>query len=59
MYLRIFSLLSSEWGINRFITDLCALAALCIFIGFAILLVKNRIEVRSLWADGNAMSDRF
>tara|TARA_Y100001968_G_scaffold243041_1_gene226799 strand:- start:2846 stop:3028 length:183 start_codon:yes stop_codon:yes gene_type:complete len=59
MYLRIFSILSSEWGISRFITDLCALTALGIFVGFAILLIKHRIEIRSLWVEGNAISDRF
>ena len=53
------ALASSEWGISRFLTDLFALTALFILVGLPFLLLKDRLKAKSLWADGNAMSNRL
>tara|TARA_Y100001968_G_scaffold172779_1_gene158159 strand:+ start:10116 stop:10295 length:180 start_codon:yes stop_codon:yes gene_type:complete len=55
----LFALASSEWGISRFTTDLFALLALCILIGLPSILLKDKIKLKSLWTDGNAISNRL
>tara|TARA_Y100001968_G_C19306870_1_gene692096 strand:- start:317 stop:499 length:183 start_codon:yes stop_codon:yes gene_type:complete len=59
MVFTYFALASSEWGVNRFTTDVIALAALGILIYLPVLLLRNRIQTKSLWSDGNAISKRF
>tara|TARA_Y100001968_G_scaffold77939_1_gene69248 strand:+ start:1592 stop:1774 length:183 start_codon:yes stop_codon:yes gene_type:complete len=54
-----FALASSEWGISRFTTDFFALLSLLILIGLPYLLLRNRIQTKSLWTEGNAISNRF
>tara|TARA_Y100001968_G_scaffold324496_1_gene363954 strand:- start:27105 stop:27287 length:183 start_codon:yes stop_codon:yes gene_type:complete len=58
MTFSLFALASSEWGISRFTTDFFALSALLILGGLPWLLLKNRIQAKSLWSDGNAISNR-
>jgi len=59
VFFTFFSLASSEWGISRFITDLSALSALAILVGLPWLLLKNKVQTKSLWKEGNAMSNRL
>tara|TARA_Y100001968_G_scaffold291871_1_gene296634 strand:+ start:1168 stop:1350 length:183 start_codon:yes stop_codon:yes gene_type:complete len=59
MHLFFFALASSEWGVSRFVTDLCALSALAILVGLPVLLLKDQIKFRSLWTDGSAVSNRL
>ena len=54
-----FALASSEWGVNRFTTDVIALEALGILIYMPVLLLRNRVQTKNLWSDGNAVSKRF
>jgi len=54
-----FALASTEWGVNRFTTDVIALAALGILIYLPVLLLRNRVQTKSLWSEGNAVSKRF
>ena len=58
MHLSIFALASSAWGVARFTTDSFALIALAILLSLPILLLKNRSGLKSIWAKGNALSDR-
>tara|TARA_B100000214_G_scaffold357860_1_gene317871 strand:- start:729 stop:905 length:177 start_codon:yes stop_codon:yes gene_type:complete len=58
MYLSIFALASSEWGIARFTTDSFALIALGILISLPIKLLRNKVVLKSLWTGGNALSGR-
>tara|TARA_Y100001968_G_scaffold239144_1_gene222572 strand:- start:181 stop:363 length:183 start_codon:yes stop_codon:yes gene_type:complete len=59
MHFTFFSLVSSEWGISRFITDLCSLAALAVLFALPWLLLKDKLKLKSLWADGSAISKRL
>tara|TARA_Y100001968_G_C19395224_1_gene737898 strand:- start:97 stop:279 length:183 start_codon:yes stop_codon:yes gene_type:complete len=59
VFFTFFSLASSEWGISRFITDLSALSSLAILVGLPWLLLKNKVQTKSLWKEGNAMSNRL
>ena len=54
-----FALASSEWGISRFTTDFFALAAFFVLLGIPLTLLKDRIKTKSLWAEGNAISNRL
>ncbi len=54
-----FALASSAWGVSRFTTDLFALTALSILLALPVLLLRNRVQTKSLWSKGNAMSTRF
>tara|TARA_B100000945_G_C20108777_1_gene469309 strand:+ start:381 stop:557 length:177 start_codon:yes stop_codon:yes gene_type:complete len=58
MYLSIFALASSEWGVARFTTDSLALIALSILISLPILLLKDKASFKNIWATGNALSSR-
>jgi len=58
MHLSIFALASSEWGIARFTTDSFALIALGVLVGLPITLLKDKIGLKSIWTDGNALSNR-
>tara|TARA_Y100001968_G_scaffold296576_1_gene304888 strand:- start:26 stop:205 length:180 start_codon:yes stop_codon:yes gene_type:complete len=58
MHLSIFALASSEWGIARFTTDFFALASLGILVGLPILLLKEKIGFKNVWASGNALSSK-
>ena len=58
MQLSIIALASSEWGIARFTTDSLALIALGILASLPILLLKDKGEFQSIWANGNALSNR-
>ena len=59
MLFQFFALSSSEWGVNRFTTDLIALTALGVLVALPVILLKPKVETKSLWAEGNAMSGRF
>ncbi|WP_320664773.1 hypothetical protein [Prochlorococcus sp. MIT 1223] len=56
MEFNLFALASSEWGISRFTTDLFALSSLFILLSLPWLLLRSRIQTKSLWIEGNAMS---
>ena len=58
MQLSIIALASSEWGVARFTTDSFAIIALGIIISLPILLLKDKVTLKSLRADGNALSNR-
>ena len=58
MLLSIFALASSEWGVARFLTDSFAIIALGILVGLPIILLKGKTSLKSIWSDGNALSNR-
>ncbi len=58
MHLSIIALVSSEWGIARFTTDSFALISLAILVSLPILLLKDKANLKSIWANGNALSNR-
>ena len=58
MQLSIVALASSEWGVARFTTDSLALLALAIIATLPILLLKNKLGLKSIWTSGNALSNR-
>tara|TARA_Y100001968_G_C19152026_1_gene616650 strand:+ start:545 stop:721 length:177 start_codon:yes stop_codon:yes gene_type:complete len=58
MNLSLFALASSEWGIARFTTDFYALIALAVLISLPIKLLKDKLGLKSIWTDGNALSKR-
>ena len=58
MQLSIIALASAEWGIARFTTDSLALISLGILASLPILLLKGTIGLKSIWASGNALSNR-
>ena len=58
MQLSIFALASSDWGIARFTTDSLALISLGILASLPILLLKNKISLKSIWSSGNELSER-
>ncbi len=58
MQLSILGLTSSQWGIARFTTDSFALIAFVILAALPILLIKDRLEFKSIWTSDNALSNR-
>ena len=58
MQLSIIALTSSEWGVARFTTDSFALIALAILAGLPILLLKDKVGLKNIWTNGNALSNR-
>tara|TARA_Y100001968_G_C19410980_1_gene746290 strand:- start:54 stop:230 length:177 start_codon:yes stop_codon:yes gene_type:complete len=54
--MELFGIASSQWGVPRFITDLIALSTLAIFMSFPLILLKNRINMKNPWSEGNALS---
>ena len=58
MQLSIIALASSQWGIARFTTDSFALIALGVLASLPILLLKGKVDLRSIWTSGNALSNR-
>ena len=58
MDLTVFALTSQEWGIARFTTDSFALISLGILASLPILLLKDKTNLRNIWAKGNALSGR-
>ncbi len=58
MYLSMFALASSDWGVARFTTDSFALIALGILVSLPIYFLKNKVGFKNIWASGNAMSNR-
>ena len=58
MQLSIIGLASSEWGVARFTTDSFALIALGILTSLPILLLKNKTQLKSIWSNDNALSNR-
>ena len=58
MHLSIIALASSHWGIARFTTDSFSLIALGVLASLPILLLKDKLKLRNIWASGNALSDR-
>ncbi len=58
MQLSIIALASSQWGIARFTTDSFALIALGILASLPILLLKGKVNLKSIWTSGNALSNR-
>tara|TARA_B100000965_G_scaffold8983_1_gene6971 strand:+ start:417 stop:593 length:177 start_codon:yes stop_codon:yes gene_type:complete len=58
MQLSIIALASSEWGIGRFTTDSFALIALGVLVSLPFLLLKDKAGLKSIWANGNALSNR-
>jgi len=58
MQLSIIALASSQWGIARFTTDSVALTALGVLASLPILLLKEKVDLRSIWTSGNALSNR-
>jgi len=58
MQLSIIGLASSEWGVTRFTTDSFALIALGILTSLPILLLKNKTQLKSIWSNDNALSNR-
>ncbi len=58
MNLSIIALASSEWGVARFTTDSFALIALGILVTLPILLLKDKLGIKSIWSNGSAISNR-
>ena len=58
MQLSIIALVSSDWGIARFTTDSFALIALGILTSLPVILLKNKIGLKSIWSSGNALSNQ-
>ena len=58
MQLSIIALASSEWGIARFTTDSFALIALGIVTSLPILLLKDKLGLKNIWTNENAISNR-
>ena len=58
MQIYTLALVSSEWGVARFLTDSIALIALGILIGLPLLLLRDQLGIKSVWSDDNAFSDR-
>tara|TARA_Y100001968_G_C18981372_1_gene536979 strand:- start:169 stop:345 length:177 start_codon:yes stop_codon:yes gene_type:complete len=58
MQLSIIALASSEWGIARFTTDSFSLISLGILASLPILLLKDKVGLKNIWAKGNAVSSR-
>ena len=58
MQLSIIALASSAWGVARFTTDTYALLALGILVALPILLLKDKVRFKSIWASGSALSKR-
>ena len=58
MQLSIIAFASSEWGIARFATDSFALFSLGILASLPILLLKDKLGFKNIWANGNALSNR-
>ena len=58
MQLSIFALASSEWGVARFTTDSFALIALIILVSLPLILLKDKIELKSIWSTDNALSNK-
>tara|TARA_Y100001968_G_scaffold152429_1_gene139422 strand:- start:267 stop:443 length:177 start_codon:yes stop_codon:yes gene_type:complete len=58
MQLSIIALVSSEWGVARFTTDTFALLALGILITLPILLLKDKVELKNIWSNESALSNR-
>ena len=58
MQLSIIALASSAWGVARFTTDTFALLALAILASLPILLLKDKVNLKNIWASGNALSDQ-
>ena len=58
MQLSIIALASSEWGVARFTTDSFALIALGVLATLPILLLKDKIGLKTIWTSGNALSNR-
>ena len=58
MQLSIIALASSEWGVARLTTDSFALISLGILLTLPIVLVKDKLNLKNIWAGGNALSER-
>ena len=58
MQLSIIALASNQWGVARFTTDSFALIALAILASIPILLLKDKVGLKSIWANGNALSNK-
>ncbi len=58
MPIYLLGLVSSQWGVARFLTDSIALIALGILIGLPFLLLKDQLGGNSFWSEGNALSKR-
>ena len=58
MQLSIIALASSEWGVARFTTDSFAIVSLSVLATLPILLLKDKAGFKSIWANGNALSNR-
>ena len=58
MQLSIFALASSHWGIARFTTDSFSLIALGILASLPILLLRDKLKLKNVWASGNALSGK-
>ena len=59
MQLTIFALASSEWGVARFTTDTFALISLAILMSLPVLLLKDKVGLKDIWAKGDALSNRL
>tara|TARA_Y100001968_G_C19074344_1_gene579958 strand:+ start:408 stop:584 length:177 start_codon:yes stop_codon:yes gene_type:complete len=57
MQLSIIALASSEWGVARLTTDSFALISLIILTSLPILLLKDKVGLKNIWTDGNALSN--
>ncbi len=57
MQLSIIALASSDWGVARFTTDSLALISLGILASLPILLLKDKVKLKSIRASGNALSN--
>ena len=58
MQLSLIALVSSDWGIARFTTDSFALIALGILTSLPVILLKNKIGLKSIWTSENALSNQ-
>ena len=58
MQLSLIALASSQWGIARFTTDSFALISLGILASLPILLMKDKVGLKDIWSEGNALSNR-
>ena len=58
MELFILAIASSEWGVARFTTDSFAIISLGLLLSLPILLLKDKADLKNIWSNENAMSNR-
>tara|TARA_B100000579_G_C22136223_1_gene534339 strand:- start:100 stop:279 length:180 start_codon:yes stop_codon:yes gene_type:complete len=59
MQLAVVALASSPWGIARFTTDTFTIFAIGILAALSIILLKGKGELKNIWTNENALSNKY